>query len=261
MALRCLRWALCVVAWLLSCAGVDFALSRPILKFQRSNLPCSCRHATEANMDSRVSAGFVMGTFKGSTVGAAQYLWLVWKHINECPQTLKADAAAHQLLPWTSDHSISGRCLWLLSSSWTYFFADISHKHILVRLALQTTVGLFCVMFTSQVLWSFFSQKQGRISEHTIGFRAWKAVITFILAALGSQWLCQYTLLRFCVLSSWTGLPYYTEGHLICAAASVFGGLLGCTSSSVAFAHWHRHMHRKLQGAEQPSKSNDQSII
>ena len=233
-ARRC-RYLCCFATCLV--AGRDFALPSRNLETQRFA-------QRESNLDSSVSAGLVAGTVKGFMVGSGQYLWLIWQHLSNCPQTLKADATANYLLPQTSANSLGGWCLSFFSSSWTFFFADVFHKHVMVHVALQITVGTLCAIFVAQVLWSISSLRRGRISEATIGLRAWKAVISLVCAALASKLLCQYTLSRFCVQSSWTGLPYYTEGHLLCAATSVLAAVLTCSALSVAFAQCHRLLQR-----------------
>ena len=195
------------------------------------------------DLDSSVSAGLVAGTLKGFMVGSGQYLWLIWQHLSSCPQALKADAAAQYLRP--SENSFGSWCFSWFSSSWTFFFADVFHKHMMVQVALQVTVGSLCAIFVLQLLWSISSQQQGHISEARIGFRAWKAVISLVFAGLASRFLCQYTLSRFCVQSSWTGLPYYTEGHILCAVSSVLGATLTCSSLSVAFAQCHKLLQRR----------------
>lgn len=238
------RRRLCLATCLAVHATADFTVpfrkSEPTMaavRFAQRQSP----HATD--LDSSVSAGLVAGTVKGFTVGSGQYLWLIWQHISNCPQTLQADAKAHHYFPEPADNgtsSISGSCLWLFSSTWNYFFADVFRKHQMLQTALQVIVGILCAVFVVQMLWSISSQRQGRISESRIGLRAWKAVICIVLGALTSRFLCQFTLSRFCVRSSWTGLPYYTEGHVLCAASSVLGAIATCSSLSVAFARCHK---------------------
>ena len=233
-------------------AGRDFALPRHCkpsgpsraTKATRTTRRLAQRETPlHIDLDSSVSAGLVAGTLKGFMVGSGQYLWLIWQHLGSCPQTLKADAAAQYLRP--SENSFGSWCLSWFSSSWTFFFADVFHKHMMVQVALQVTVGSLCAIFVLQLLWSISSQQQGHISEARIGFRAWKAVISLVFAGLASRFLCQYTLSRFCVQSSWTGLPYYTEGHILCAVSSVLGATLTCSSLSVVFAQCHKLLQRR----------------
>ena len=241
----------CFAACLAVCvfAGRDFALPRHCKPSEPSRATratrCLAQRETplHIDLDSSVSAGLVAGTVKGFMVGSGQYLWLIWQHLGSCPQTLKADAAAQYLRP--SENSFGSWCLSWFSSSWTFFFADVFHKHMMVQVALQVTVGSLCAIFVLQLLWNISSQQQGHISEARIGFRAWKAVISLVFAGLASRFLCQYTLSRFCVQSSWTGLPYYTEGHILCAVSSVLGATLTCSSLSVVFAQCHKLLQRR----------------
>ena len=195
-----------------------------------------------ADADSNVPLGLMTGGLKGLMVGTANYLGFVWQHIGDCPQTLRADATAHRYLSSSSD-SMTAWFLSYFSSGWDLIFADVSHVHILAYEAFRIAAAFLCAMLVLQIFWSCMSQRRGQISESTIGMRAWKSAITLVVAALGSKYLCLYSL-SFCARSSWTGLPYYSKGHVICGASSVLGGMLACAAMSAGFAHWQKHTRR-----------------
>ncbi|CAJ1375699.1 unnamed protein product [Effrenium voratum] len=230
MARHCRVACLAFVAYALRC--ICFARPKPMLDLRRVHAAAGSK-----DLDGRVGAGLASGMVKGVLIGSGQYLWVIWQHLTDCPRTLEADSTARQL--FSSTDSWSGWFLSTASSAWTWMFADVSAKQSAVQFALKQTVIILCLMFVAQLIWNLFSQRRGRISDTSVGLRAWKSVMTLLCGALASRCFCQLTMSQ-CVKSSWTGLPYYSEGHLLCAGASILSGVFACSALSATFARWHR---------------------
>ena len=169
-----------------------------------------------------ISFRMLLSFLAGSLIGSLQYLCVISRHLQECEMTLKADRMArHYLRP--SGNSL-GWCTWAASSAWTWLFADVSRKASLLETTIKASSGLLLGILGVQLLWTSISWLKGSAEDEKIGIRMWKTIVIWVGAVGASSACCNFALHKLCVRSSWTGLPYNDEGHVLCALFSILGG-------------------------------------
>ena len=207
---------------------------------QSSNehLPAS-RPNSSAGFGRRLLASVLMGV----VAGFVQYLCVVSRHIQDCEWTLATDRVARRAFPSYLGSS-SGWFAWAFSSGWTWLFADVAHTASTLQAILQASYGLLLGLLAVQLFWSSLAWLRGKAADEKVGIQMWKTTVIWVGAVQSSSACCNFALQRLCVKSSWTGLPYYEEGHALCLLSSILGGVAAAVLFTTAF--------RYMQGQTRP---------
>ena len=180
---------------------------------------------------------FLVSILSGSVVGLVQYICVVSRHLQECEWTLAADSAARRAFPSYLSGSSSSWLAWAFSSSWTWLFADVAHTASLLQRILRASSTFLIGLLAVQLLWTSSSWLRGKAPDEKIGIRMWTTVLIWAGTVQGSSVFCNLALDHLCIKSSWTGLPYYHEGHALCALSSILGGVVASIILSSSFSY------------------------
>ena len=177
---------------------------------------------------------FLLSLVTGAMVGSIQYLYVVSRHLQDCEWTLKADGLARRAFPSYLSGTSTGWLSWAVSSGWTWLFADVAHTAAKLQAMLRATSGLLVGLLAVQLAWSSCAWIRGSVPDEKIGWRMWRTIIIWVVTVQASSLCCNLALKKLCVRSSWTGLPYYDEGHALCALCSILGGVIASTVLSMS---------------------------